>query len=89
VSDIDQIRRVLKQVKFPAWVEGARAESMVDHTGDPAVRVTIVVRAGREGIVEDGAALNELSRRIHVAIDAAGVHLFPYTRFVGAGEVAA
>ena len=61
---------------------------MIDHTGEPAVRVTVVVRADRESVVRNGAALSDLSRKIHLAIDAAGVHLFPYTRFVGASEAA-
>jgi hypothetical protein len=89
MSELDQIRKALKKAKLPAWVESTRVEAMVDHTGESAVRVTVVVRAGDEGIVNDGAALNALSRQIHIAIDAAGVSLFPYTRFVGANEAAA
>jgi len=89
VSDIDRVRKVLKKAKLPSWAESARAEAMIDHTGEPAVRVTIVVRAKSESIVRDGAALNALARQIHLALDAAGVQLFPYTRFVGADEIAA
>ena len=88
VSDIEQVRKALKKTKLPSWVESTSAEPMIDHTGDPAVRVTIVVRKDREDVVKDGAALSELSRTIHLAIDAAGVHLLPYTRFVGASEAA-
>ena len=88
MSDIERVRKALKRAKLPGWVESASAEAMTDHTGDPAVRITIVVRAEREDVVRDGAALSELSRKIHIAIDAAGVHLFPHTRFVGASEAA-
>ena len=88
MSEIEQVRKALKKAKLPDWVESTRIDAMIDHTGEPAVRVTVVVRADREGVVRDGAALSDLSRKIHLAIDAAGIHLFPYTRFVGASEAA-
>ncbi len=88
MSEIDRVQKVLKKVKLPSWAESARAEAMIDHMGEAAVRVTIVVRAKSEDVVKDGAALNALARQLHLAIDAAGVRLFPYTRFVGADEAA-
>lgn len=88
MSDIDRIEKALKKAKLPDWVESTRVEPMVDHTGESALRVTVVVRADREDVVKDGEALNALSRKIHLLIDAAGVPLFPYTRFVGSSEAA-
>jgi len=89
MSDIERVKKALKRVKLPNWIESTTAEAMVDHTGEPAVRVTFVVRVGREDEVKDGAALSELARKVHSAIIAAGVlDLYPYTRFVGASEAA-
>lgn len=90
MSDVDQIRAALDRATLPDWVESTKVEPMVDHAGEPALRITVVVRADREEqVVRDGAALSELSRTLHLLIDRAGVHLYPYTRFVGASEAAA
>jgi hypothetical protein len=88
MSEVEQIRRALKKARLPDWVARTEVETMIDHTGDAAVRVTVVVREGREGVVRDGELISDISRRIHLAVDAAGVQLFPYTRFVGASEAA-
>ena len=61
---------------------------MVDHSGEPAVRVTLVVKNADEKMLEDGDALNVVARQVHLAIDAAGVVRWPYTDFVVAREAA-
>ena len=88
MSEVDEITKALSEAELPDWVESTHVETMIDHTGDPAVRVIVVVRAEREDVVKNGAELSALSRKIHLAIDAAGVHLFPYTRFTISGEAA-
>lgn len=88
MSEVEEITKALDEATLPDWVESTHIETMVDHSGEPAVRVIVVVRADREDVVKDGAALSALSRKIHLAIDAAGVHLFPYTRFTISGEAA-
>lgn len=82
------MRRALKKVKLPTWVQSVTIEPMVDHTGDPAARVVVLVRAGREGVIQDGGALLDLTGAIHVALNAEGLDLFPYTRFFVASEAA-
>lgn len=89
MSDIDAVEKALKKAKLPKWVGGTRVEAMIDHTGEPAVRITIIVKAGDEKIAKDGAAVSALAQQVRAVVDAAGVHLFPYTRFVGANELAA
>jgi hypothetical protein len=88
MSQVDAIRAALSSASLPNWVESTQVETMIDHTGDPAVRVIVVVRADRDDVVKNGAALNALSRQIRLAIDAAGIQLFPYTRFTLSGEAA-
>lgn len=88
MSEVDEITKALSEAQLPDWVESTQVETMVDHTGDPAVRVIVVVRADRDDVVKDGAELSALSRKIHLAIDAVGIRLFPYTRFTISGEAA-
>lgn len=83
-----QIAKALKKTTLPDWVESTRVEPMVDHTGDPALRVIVVVRPEREEIVKDGRALTMLVEKIHATVENAGVTLFPYTRFTVSGEAA-
>lgn len=59
---------------------------MVDDAGEPAVRLIVVVRPDRGDMRNDGKMLDALARHTHVAVDDAGVDLFPYTRFVVSGE---
>ncbi len=75
MSAVDAITKALEKAKLPSWVESWHVETVVDHTGDAAVRVIVVVRADREDIVQDGRALNELRRKVHLTIDDAGVDL--------------
>lgn len=88
MSTVDQITKALEKAALPDWVESTQVEMMVDHTGEPAVRVIIVVRPDRSNMVNDGKALNALARQIHLAVHDAGVDLFPYTRFTVSGEAA-
>lgn len=88
MSAVDEITKALKKAKLPDWVESTHVETMVDHIGDAAVRVIVVVRADRGDIVKDGGALSDLRRKVHLAIDEVGVDLYPYTRFTIAGEAA-
>lgn len=88
MSEVGRTEAALAAATLPDWVQSLHVEPMVDHTGEPALRVTVVVKAEREDIVNDGVVIGDMARRIHLAIDAAGIHLFPYTRFVGASEAA-
>ena len=87
-SDIEPIRKALAKAKLPRWVARAEVAPMVNHMGEPALRVTLVIRDDREEILTDGRALNDAARRVHVAIDATGETRWPYTGFVIAHEAA-
>jgi hypothetical protein len=88
MTDLERARDALAAASLPDWVERLNAEGMVDHTGDPALRVTVVIRDDREQVVEDGPALSGLTRQVLSVLQAVGVELFPYLRFVTAAEVA-
>jgi hypothetical protein len=86
MSTVPAADEALNSAHLPEWVDRVNAEAMVDHTGEPALRVTVVVRNEREDVLEDGRALAAFSRGLLEALQAAGVELFPYTRFVTVAE---
>lgn len=83
-----RVEKALEKMGLPDWVETTHIGPMLDHTGDPAVRVIVVVRPDREAIVRDGEALTALVQKIHAAAEKAGVDVLVYTRFTVSGQAA-
>jgi len=88
MSVVAQIEAALKSAKLPKWIDRFTVEPMTDHSGGRAVRITLVVREDQTDVLQDGAALNDVARRVHSAVDEAGLDLWPYSEFVSASEAA-
>lgn len=73
---------------LPEWIVRTEVETFVDHSGDRAIKVLLVVREDREDVVQDGDALSDVVLKVHAIVSDAGSELFPYTYFVGAAEAA-
>lgn len=79
----------LARVVLPGWAERVRAEPILDHNGEPAIDVVVVVRSGAPDALADGAALNETAVRLHDALLGVDVALWPFVRFISADDLEA
>ena len=74
---------------LPEWVDHVRAEPKIDHYGEPAINITVVVRRGVDHVFRDGALLNQIALHIHDVLVAQGIELWPFVDFVSADEIEA
>jgi len=89
---MDALRRIRDAIlaeSLPAWVDQVIVTDTFGTDEEPALDVVLVIRDDRIDVVKDGAQLSEARHLVHRAVRAAGVELWPYTRFMSASDLAA
>jgi|JI10StandDraft_1071094.scaffolds.fasta_scaffold737798_2 hypothetical protein len=79
---------VLAALPLPAWIVRHEVREVVDHTDQPALRITLYVQTADDPNLDDGAALGALGLRIHHAMQAHGITLWPYVEYAAEDEEA-
>src|SRR4051794_7782353 len=81
----------LTQLRLPAnlRVLSMEAEDYTDWSGDPALRVSVVLDENTDVDRLSGDAINEFKQIVHDNLLKHGIGLFPYFRFAKPSELAA
>lgn len=86
---LERIQEAIVAESLPDWVDRVVVTDTFGTDEEPALDVVLVIRDDRIDVVNDGAKLSEARHLVHRAVRAAGVELWPYTRFLSVSDLAA